>query len=353
MTVNVRGKVLPLLAASALAFGMAACGGSNDTGNDEAGTSDLAGELTASGASFPDAYYQVAIEAYAEVAPDVVINYNAAGSSTGKKEFGEGLVDFAGTDSLVSEDDPIEDGSYYYIPTVAAPITVSYNLPEVDGLQLGQEVLAQIFQGDITEWNDPAIAETNPDVELPSTAITIAHRSDGSGTTSNFTTFLDEATEAWDLGSGDVVEWPAGSQGAEKNTGVAQLIEQTEGAIGYVDLADAEGSGLVYASIENTEGEFVAPTIPGTTAGLEGAEIADDLSYNPLNAVGAESYPITAPTYLLVKASYDDPETAELVKGFLNWLLTDGQELAEAEYFAPLPASLQEQAVAQLDKIES
>ena len=162
MTVNVRGKVLPLLAASALALGVAACGGSDPDGN--AGTSDLSGELTASGASFPDAYYQVAIEAYAEVAPEVVINYNATGSSTGKKEFGENLVDFAGTDSLVGEDDPLEPGSFYYIPTVAAPITISYNLPEAPDLQLGQEVVAQIFQGDITTppsqrptrtWNCP------------------------------------------------------------------------------------------------------------------------------------------------------------------------------------------------------
>ena len=353
MTVNVRGKVLPLLAAGALVLGVAACGGSDDADGGDSAAGDLAGELTASGASFPDAYYQVAIEAYAEVAPDVVINYNAAGSSTGKKEFGENLVDFAGSDSLVSEDDPVEPGSFFYIPTVAAPITISYNLPDVAELQLGQEVLAQIFQGDITTWNDPAIAETNPDVELPDTAITIAHRSDGSGTTSNFTTFLDQATDSWGLGAGDVVEWPTGAQGAEKNTGVAQLIQQTEGAIGYVDLADAEGSGLVYAAIENADGEFVLPTIAGTTAGLEGAEIADDLSYNPLNATGAEAYPITAPTYLLVKTSYDDPNTGELVKSFITWLLNDGQDLAEAEYFAPLPTSLRDQALAQLDKIES
>ncbi|MFD0555784.1 phosphate ABC transporter substrate-binding protein (PhoT family) [Stackebrandtia endophytica] len=353
MTVNVRGKVLPLLAASALALGMAACGGNADDTDNGGQTSDLSGELTASGASFPDAFYQVAIEAYADVAPDVVINYNSTGSGTGKKEFGEGLTDFAGTDSLVGEDDPIDAGSFFYIPTVAAPITVSYNLPGVEGLQLGQETLAQIFQGDITTWDDPAIAEANPDADLPGTAITIAHRSDGSGTTSNFTKFLDEATDAWNLGSGDVVEWPSNAQGGEKNTGVASVIEQTEGAIGYVDLADATGSGLVFAAIENADGAYVLPTIAGTTAGLEGADVADDLSYNPLNAAGEAAYPITAPTYLLVKAKYDDAQTAELVKGFVTWLLTDGQALAENEFFAPLPTSLQEQALAQLDKIES
>ncbi|WP_244615619.1 phosphate ABC transporter substrate-binding protein PstS [Stackebrandtia albiflava] len=349
-----RGKVLPLLAASALALGVAACGGgdsADDAGN--TGTSDLSGELTASGASFPDAYYQVAIEAYAEVAPEVVINYNSTGSGTGKKEFGEGLTDFAGTDSLVGDDDPVEPGSFLYVPTVAAPITVSYNLPGVEGLQLGQETLAQIFQGDIETWNDPAIAEANPDAELPDTPITIAHRSDGSGTTTNFTKFLDEATESWELGSGDVVEWPSDSQGGEKNTGVASIIQQTEGAIGYVDLADATGSELVFAAVENADGEFVMPSIAGTTAGLEGAEVAEDLSYNPLNAAGADAYPITAPTYILVRTSYEDPQTAELVKAFLTWLLTDGQALAEDEFFAPLPDSLAEQALAQLDKIQS
>jgi phosphate transport system substrate-binding protein len=337
-----RRAILGTITASTLAFGLAACGG-------DGGDSETI-EINASGASFPDAFYAAAIEAYAEVDPDTVITYNAVGSGTGKSEFGEGLNDFAGTDSLVSEDDGIEEGSYQYIPTVAAPITVSYNLPEVEGLQLGQETLAQIFQGDITTWDDPLIAADNPEAELPATDITVAHRSDGSGTTSNFTTFLDEATESWTLGAGDTVEWPPNSVGGEKNTGVAQAIQDTEGAIGYVDLADANASSLVTASIENADGNFVQPTLEGTTAGLEGAVVNDDLSYNPLNASGPEAYPITAPTYILVHTEYEDADVAAAVKEFLTWLLNDGQELAAQNDFAALPDGLRQQALDALDE---
>ncbi|WP_460497161.1 phosphate ABC transporter substrate-binding protein PstS [Glycomyces tarimensis] len=344
-----RRAIFGTITASTLALGLAACGGGDDDANGSEGEG-ASGEITASGASFPDAYYQAAIEAFAEVNPDLIITYNAVGSGTGKSEFGDGLNDFAGTDSLVDEGDGPEEGSYQYIPTVAAPITVSYNLPGVEGLQIGQETLAQIFQGDITAWNDPAIAEENPDATLPDTEITIAHRSDGSGTTGNFTRFLDEATESWTLGADDTAEWPSNSIGGDGNTGVAQNIEQTEGAIGYVDLADAIETGLVTAAIENADGNFVQPSLEGTTAGLEGAEVNDDLSYNPLNAAGAEAYPITAPTYILIRTDYEDEAVAAGVKEFLTWLLNDGQDIAAENNFAPLPDSLRQQALDALNE---
>ncbi|WP_205327420.1 phosphate ABC transporter substrate-binding protein PstS [Glycomyces sp. YM15] len=343
-----RRTIFGTLTAGALAMSMAACGGGSD--DNGADGEMVSGEITGSGASFPDAFYAAAIEAYAEVNPDLIVTYNAVGSGTGKSEFGEGLNDFAGSDSLVKDDDGPEAGSFQYIPTVAAPITVSYNLPGVEGLQLDQETLANIFQGAITAWNDPAIAATNEGVTLPDTAITVAHRSDGSGTTSNFTKFLDEATDAWTLGSGDEVTWPEGSIGGEKNTGVAQVITQTEGAIGYVDLADATETKLVTAAIENADGAFIQPTLEATTAALDGAEVADDLSYNPLNAAGAETYPIVAPTYILLRTDYEDEEVAAGVKEFVNYLLTDGQDIATDNYFAPLPAGLQEQALAALNE---
>lgn len=340
-----RRAVFGTITAGTLALGLAACGG-----GDGGGGEGISGELTASGASFPDAFYAAAIDAYAEVNPDLVLTYNAVGSGTGKSEFGEGINDFAGTDSLVGDDEGIEPGSYQYIPTVAAPITVSYNLPGVEGLQLSQETLAQIFQGDITSWSDAAIAADNEDAALPDIDITIAHRSDGSGTTSNFTTFLEEATDSWTLGSGDTVEWPANAVGGEKNTGVAQAIQDTEGAIGYVDLADANASGLITASIQNADGDFTQPTLEGTTAGLEGAVVNDDLSYNPLNATGPEAYPITAPTYLIIRTDYEDADVAAGVKEFLTWLLTDGQELAAENDFAPLPEGLRQQALDALNE---
>ena len=338
-----RRAIFGTITASTLALGLAACGGGSD--DDSTGDGEMtSGELTASGASFPDAFYQAALEEYANVNPDLIITYNAVGSGTGKSEFAEGINDFAGSDSLVGDDDGIDPESFQYIPTVAAPITVSYNLEGVEGLQLGQETLAGIFQGDITTWNDEAIAADNPDATLPDTDITIAHRADGSGTTSNFTTFLDEATDTWTLGAGDTVEWPSNSLAGEKNTGVAQIIQETDGAIGYVDLADATESGLVTAAIENADGSFVQPSLEGTTAGLEGAVVNDDLSYNPLNAAGPEAYPITAPTYILIRTDYD-AETGAMVKEFLTWLLTDGQALAAENNFAALPEGLAQQAL--------
>jgi phosphate transport system substrate-binding protein len=312
---------------------------------------DLSGNLKASGASFPDAYYQEVITSFSDVASGVTIDYNATGSGAGKKQFGEGLTDFAGTDSLVKESDGVAAGSFLYVPTVAAPITVSYNLDGVDKLQLSPDTLGKIFQTDIKTWDDAAIKADNPGVTLPSTPIVVAHRSDGSGTTSNFTKYLAAASPSWKLGSGDTVAWPSTTQGGEKNTGVAQIVTQSKGAIGYVDLSDAKATGLKLAAIKNKDGQFVAPTLEGTTAGLEGAEVAEDLSYNPLDAAGAEAYPITAPTFILVKTKYD-AEKAALVKGFLKFLLNDGQELAKDVDFAPLPTSLRDKALAQVDKIQ-
>ncbi|WP_091075050.1 phosphate ABC transporter substrate-binding protein PstS [Micromonospora nigra] len=350
-------RLLAGVAVAALA--LTGCGGNDNAepaGNDGSAANEyanLSGELKASGASFPDAYYQEVISAFKDEAPKVTINYNATGSGTGKKQFGEGLVDFAGTDSLVKDSDGVAPGSFLYVPTVAAPITVSYNLEGVDKLQLSPETLAKVFQTDIKTWNDPAIAADNPGVTLPNTPIVVAHRSDGSGTTSNFTKYLAAAAgSTWKLGSGDTVAWPASTQGGEKNTGVAQIVKQTNGAVGYVDLSDAKATGLTYAAIKNKDGQYVLPSLEGTTAGLEGAEIADDLSYNPLNAAGASAYPITAPTFIIVKPSYDDANKAQLVKAFLKFLLTDGQELAPEVDFAPLPANLKEKALAQVDKIQ-
>jgi phosphate transport system substrate-binding protein len=240
------------------------------------------------------------------------------------------------------------------VPTVAAPITVSYNLSGVDKLQLSPETLAKIFQRDIKTWNDPAIAADNSGVTLPNKPITVAHRSDGSGTTSNFTKYLNAAAkDVWKLGSGDTVKWPTDTQGGEKNTGVATLIKNGDGTIGYVDLSDAKASGLKFASIKNKEGRFVAPTLDGAKAALAGATVKDDVSYDPLNAAGADSYPITSPTYLIVRTKYDDAKKAEAVKGFITYLLGDGTKLAEEVNFAPLPDTLKTRALAQLDKITS
>jgi phosphate transport system substrate-binding protein len=344
-----------VLVGAALAV-LAGCGGGNgDNGGSSGGggTASGAGQLKASGASFPDAFYQEVISAYKEKAPDVTVTYNAVGSGTGKKEFGQGLTDFAGSDSLVKDSDGVAAGSFLYVPTVAAPITVSYNLSGVDKLQLSPDTLANIFQAKITKWNDPAIAKDNQGVNLPGTSITVAHRSDGSGTTNNFTKYLTAAAPSiWKLGSGDTVAWPSGTQGAEKNTGVAQIIKQTDGGIGYVDFSDAVETKLNLAVIKNKDGKFVAPSLDGATAAVAGATVKDDLTYDPLNAAGATAYPITAPTYLLLKPRYD-ANKANLVKDYVRYVLTDGQAIAKDVNFAALPSSLQQKALAQLDKVQT
>ena len=312
----------------------------------------LSGSLKASGATFPQAFYTAALDEFAKVAPDLTITYNAIGSGAGKKEFGSGLTDFAGTDSTVKDTDGPQKGTYLYVPTVAAPITVSYKLSGVSKLQLSSDTLVKIFSRAIKKWNDPAVAADNPGVTLPDKAITVVHRSDGSGTTNNFTKYLVAVGGTnWTLGAGDTVAWPADTQGGEKNAGVAQLIKQSDGAIGYVDFADAKTSGLDFAALKNKDGQYVAASLEGATAALAGATIADDLTYNPLNAAGATSYPITAPTYLLVKLKYTDAAKGKAVKGFVKWLLTDGQASAEAKGFSKLPAALQTKALAQLDKV--
>jgi phosphate transport system substrate-binding protein len=312
----------------------------------------LTGKLDASGASFPNAYYQAALDEFADVAPDLEITYRSTGSGTGKKEFGSGLTDFAGTDSTVKDGDGPATGSFYYIPTVAAPITVSYNLSGVDKLQLSPTVLAKIFSRTIMNWNDPAIAADNPGVTLPSKAIVVVHRSDGSGTTNNFTKYLAKVGGAdWALGSGDTVAWAADTQAGDKNTGVAQLIQQSEGAIGYVDFADARAANLKFAALKNKDGKYVTASLEGATAALAGATVKEDLTFDPLDAAGATSYPITAPTYLLVKPTYDATK-GPLVKGFVKWLLTDGRQYADAAGYAVLPEKLQKDALAKLDTVK-
>lgn len=344
------------VALATLALAGCATGGDEPTPNGSSGATNpyagLSGSLKASGASFPNAFYQKALDEFSKVAPDLDITYNSVGSGTGKKEFGSNLTDFAGSDSTVKDGDGPAAGSFLYVPTVAAPITVSYHLEGVTTLKLSSATLVKIFSRVIKKWNDPLVVADNAGTTLPDKNIVVVHRSDGSGTTNNFTKYLVAVGGAdWKLGSGDTVAWAADTQAGDKNTGVAQLIKSSDGSIGYVDFADAKSSGLVFAQLKNKDGQFVAASLDGATAALAGATVGADLTYNPLNAAGATTYPITAPTYLLLRPKYSDPAKATLVKGYVKWLLTDGQAFAESVGFAKLPADLQTKALAQLDKV--
>jgi len=350
-------KWRPLVLLLALATIVSACG--SDEGTDSQGSTDtttkpLQATLNGSGATFPQTFYEVAIAAFSEEHPGITVEYGGGGSGKGRQDLADQVVDYAGTDGLVRpEDKPsFKGGEFLYFPTVAAPITVSHNLEGVDKLQLSAATIAKIFQKQITTWKNAAIAAENPEAKLPATPITVVHRSDSSATTENFTKFLKAAAPGvWKLEAASTVNWPAGTQGGNGNSGVAQMVESTAGAIGYVDLADADASQLKVASIKNKAGRFVEPTLDGASAALAGTMVNDDLTYNPLNADGEAAYPITAPTWIIAYRNQPDKAKGEALKAFLGFLVGDGQDLAPDANYAKLPDTLQQKAVAQLDKL--
>jgi len=313
----------------------------------------LTAKLVGGGASFPDAFYQAVNTDFNGIAGKELVTYAKSGSSDGRKQLGQQTLTFAGSDSVAKDGETFAGGEILYFPTVAAPITVAYNLQGFTGkVQLSADTIAGIFEAKITNWNAPEIVADNPGVELPGTPIVVVHRSDGSGTTNNFTKYLKAAApNTWTLDSGDTVNWPATTQGAEKNSGVAQLIKQTNGAVGYVDLADAAKASLSLAAIKNSAGNFVTPSAASVQAALDSAEINPDLTYNPLNAPGDQAYPITAPTWILTYAKYTDPALVTSLQTYLKYVLTTVQGEASSTGFVGIAATLQEQAIAQVAKI--
>lgn len=346
--------------AALLAFGLlaAACSSSSSKGGGgtpatKSGKELAAATLNGSGATFPQAFYETAIAQFQQEQPSVTITYAGGGSGKGQTDLQAGLVQWAGSDSTVKREEQAKfKGPFLYFPTVAAPITVSYNVSSVKKLQLSADTLARIFQGDVKTWDDAAIKADNPGRKLPSTAIVVAHRSDGSGTTANFTKYLTKAAPStWKLGTDKTVAWPAGQQAGNGNAGVAQIVKGTNGAIGYVDLSDAKASGLVFASIKNASGTYAQPTLANATAALKGTTVNANLTYDPLNATGPNVYPITAPTYILVYTSQSDANVKAALQGFLDYLYGGGQDLAASVDFAKLPASILSKAKAQVGQI--
>lgn len=340
---------------------LGACGGKKDEGGTKAdpgstGSSQPAADgpvtLNASGASFQKAFQEVAIEGFTKANPKTKVNYGAGGSGKGRQDFADQVVDFACTDAPYKDADlgKVKGGDFFYIPNVLGAITVSFNVEGVDKLNLSAEVIAKIFQREIKKWNDPAIAADNKDAKLPDADIVVAHRSDGSGTTENFTKYLDKASGgAWKLKSGSTVEWPADTQAGNGNGGVAQIVKSTKGAIGYVDLSDAKASGLKWAAIKNQAGKFVDPTPEAVSAAGDGIEVNDKLIFSALDAKGDAAYPLTAQSWCMI---YAKPKAnAAALKAYFKYMLTDGQKLLPEIDFAPIPKSLQDKALAQLDKV--
>jgi phosphate transport system substrate-binding protein len=328
-----------------------AAGGSSTTAA-PAAASIPAGTLNGSGSTFQAPFDDDVITAFDKLHSGVTINYAGGGSGKGQSDLQSKLVDFAGSDSLI-KDTSTYTGGVLYFPTVIGPITVSYNLSGVSKLTLSAPTIAKIFSGKITTWNDPAIKADNPGVTLPSTTIVPVHRSDGSGTTSNFTKYLSKADPTdWTLGSASTVNWPAGGQAGNGNPGVAGIVGKTAGAIGYVDYSDAVASNLTFASIVNSAGKAEAPTLAGASAAAQGATIAPDLTYDPTNSPDPNAYPITSPTWIIVYKTQSDQTKAAILKGFLDYILTTAQgTIAKQDSYAPLPANLQQMAIAQLSQL--
>lgn len=310
--------------------------------------------INGSGSTFQKAFQEVAIEGFGKVNPKIKINYGGGGSGKGRQDFADMVTDYSCTDGTYkdSEKGKQKGGEFVYVPILLGAITVSYNLAGVDKLQLSPETLAKIFQREIKKWNDPAIAADNPGITLPDSNITVAHRSDGSGTTQQFTLYLEKAAATvWKLKSGSTVEWPADTQAGNGNSGVAQIVKATKGAIGYVDLPDAKATGLKYASVKNLGGKFVEPSAQSAQAAGEGIEIKEDVTFQSVNAKGEAAYPITAPSWCLAYIKQADAVKGAAVKAYFQYMVTEGQKLIPEIDYAPLPKALQDRAIAQVAKI--
>jgi phosphate transport system substrate-binding protein len=334
-------------------------GGSTGTGTATSGgggSSNLSGTLNGSGSSFQLSFQQAAIQAFKSVQSGMTVNYGGGGSGKGRTDLAAGTVNFAGSDSTIPDKEKanFKGKTVLYFPVVIGPITLSYNLSGVSNLKLDAPVVADIFDGKITTWNDPAIKAINSGANLPSTPIKLAVRSDSSGTTANFSNFLVMgAGSAWTLGTSSTINWPKTAQAGNGNGGVAQIVKSTPGAIGYVDYADAKAAGLTFASVKNKAGNYIAPSTASATTAAENATVKPDLTFTCIWAPGAQSYPITYQSWDLVFQSQSSTNTTAMLKAYIGYLLGDGQKLLPTLNYAPLPSNIQQQAQAQLSKIGS
>jgi phosphate transport system substrate-binding protein len=380
--VNAKPLALALVTIAA-ATGVAACGSSSKSSSSQ--TSSAAAAVTSSAAATSSASSTTAAASVAGgtlngggstfAAPiyqqwsstlksqGLTVNYNPVGSGTGVTDLQTATVDFAGDDQeLLPADKKGMKGPVLQFPVGFGAITVSYNLPGIkSGLKLTGPVIADMFMGKIKTWDDPAIKALNPGVSLPSTAITVVHRSDSSGTTAGFTTYLSDVSPAWksSLGANKVVKWPVGT-GGNGNSGVAAAVKQTSGAVGYVEQAYALVNGFTFAAVKNSAGKYILPTIANTSAAAQGVKLSPDLGMVAVNSPSPAAYPITSQTFLDV---YTDPckdgganaGTAKALKSFLAYAFGAGQKTLGAASgqipYAPLPAPIAAKDNAQLTKL--
>jgi phosphate transport system substrate-binding protein len=356
----VKSRLFLATAAVALAAALSACGssGGNNDATAASGDSSAGGTLNGAGSTLAQPIYQ---QWGSELKnQNITLNYQGVGSGAGVASFAAGTADFAASDPALTPDDlkTIKGTPPVQIPTVFGAITVSYNLSGVDkGLKLDGPTVANIYLGKIKKWNDPAIAGQNSGVKLPDSNITVVHRSDSSGTTKGFTTFLSNYSPEWKskVGADKDVKWPTGT-GAKGNPGVAAAVKQTQGSIGYVEEAYALQNNFTTADVKNKSGKYVEPTLDSTTAAGEGIDVPDDLGISTIDSPNPTAYPIVSQTFIDVHQdlckSGMSKANATAFKTFINYGLSDGQNVAKQLFYAPLPAALLSKAKAQVSKLQ-
>jgi len=305
--------------------------------------------INAAGATFPAPIYQKWFEEYHKAHPDVQINYQSIGSGGGIRQLTEGTVDFGASDMPMT-DEQIKDLTGkrkfkpLHFPTVLGGVVAAYNVTGVSGeVKFSGDTLAAIFLGKITKWNDSAIAKDNPGVKFPNEDITVAHRSDSSGTSFVFTDYLAKVSPEWKskVGANTSVNWPVGL-GGKGNEGVAGLVKQTPNSIGYMDLIYAVQNKIAYASVKNSSGTFVKADLNSVTEAAAGAakSMPDDFRVSITNAPGKNAYPIATFTWLLIPDKIDNPVKKKAIAEFLKWMMGAGQAETQALSFAPLPKTV-------------
>jgi phosphate transport system substrate-binding protein len=312
--------------------------------------------LNGAGATFPNPIYQKWFSEYHNAHNDVQINYQSIGSGGGIKQLQSGTVDFGASDGPMTDEQLAQTpGKVFHIPTVLGAVVPTYNINGVSGeLKFTPDVLADIFLGNIKNWNDARIAKANPGVKFPDAEIVVVHRSDGSGTTYIFTDYLSKVSSAWKdkVGKGTSVNWPAGL-GGKGNEGVSGMVKQTEGSIGYVELIYALSNKMPYGSIQNASGAFIKASLESVTAAAAGVkDMPDDFRVSITNAPGKAAYPISSFTWLLVPAEWADASKEKAFVDFLTWMVSKGQTMTSDLAYAPLPASVAAKVKARIKEVK-
>jgi phosphate transport system substrate-binding protein len=313
--------------------------------------------LNAAGATFPYPIYSKWFDQYHQLHPNVQINYQSIGSGGGIRQLLDKTVDFGASDGPMS-DDQLKTASVpiLHFPTVLGAAIPSYNVAGVQGdLNFTPEALSGIFLGKVTKWNDPAIASANPGVKLPGDDIVVVHRSDGSGTSYIWTDYLSKVSPEWQtkVGKATSVNWPVGL-GGKGNEGVSALIQQTPGSLGYIELIYAIQNKLPYGKVKNSSGVFVKADLASVSAAAAATAkfMPDDFRVSITNPEGKAAYPIASFTWLLIPAKFTDMAKRDVVKDFLKWMLTDGQQSCEALSYAKLPKEVVAKEMKAISKIE-